>query len=85
MTWAIPRAWPEAGLGLRRPTCPLRIWRERLDAAKLVSKSKISLFDGRRLQDKVLRTVVDGRTVFGADQAADSQLTNVIPTSLNRE
>jgi dihydroorotase len=29
------------------------------------SKSKNSPFDGRRLQGKVLRTVVDGRTVFG--------------------
>jgi dihydroorotase len=37
-----------------------------IDAAKLVSKSKNSPFDGRRLQGKVLRTVVDGRTVFGA-------------------
>ncbi len=31
---------------------------------KLVSKSKNSPFDGRRLQGKVLRTVVDGRTVY---------------------
>ena len=37
-----------------------------IDAAKLVSKSKNSPFDGRRLQGKVLRTVVDGRTVFSA-------------------
>ena len=36
-----------------------------IDADKLVSKSKNSPFDGRRLQGKVLRTVVDGRTVFG--------------------
>ena len=37
-----------------------------IDADKLVSKSKNSPFDGRRLQGKVLRTVVDGRTVFEA-------------------
>ncbi len=36
----------------------------RVDADKLVSKSKNSPFDGRRLQGKVLRTVVAGRTVF---------------------
>ena len=36
-----------------------------IDADKLVSKSKNSPFDGRRLQGKVLRTVVDGRTVYG--------------------
>jgi dihydroorotase len=35
-----------------------------LDALK--SKSKNSPFDGRRLQGRVLRTVVDGRTVFQA-------------------
>jgi dihydroorotase len=38
-----------------------------IDADKLISKSKNSPFDGRRLQGKVLRTVVDGRTVFGAN------------------
>jgi dihydroorotase len=37
-----------------------------IDADKLISKSKNSPFDGRRLQGKVLRTVVDGRTVFGS-------------------
>jgi dihydroorotase len=37
-----------------------------IDADKLVSKSKNSPFDGRRLQGKVLRTVVDGRTVYQA-------------------
>jgi dihydroorotase len=35
-----------------------------IDADKLRSKSKNSPFDGRRLQGKVLRTVVDGRTIF---------------------
>jgi dihydroorotase len=35
-----------------------------IDADKLLSKSKNSPFDGRRLQGKVLRTVVDGRTVY---------------------
>jgi len=38
-----------------------------IDADKLISKSKNSPFDGRRLQGKVLRTLVDGRTVFRAD------------------
>ncbi|RAK50994.1 dihydroorotase [Phenylobacterium deserti] len=37
-----------------------------IDADKLLSKSKNSPFDGRRLQGRVLRTVVDGRTVFQA-------------------
>jgi len=35
-----------------------------IDADKLVSKSKNSPFDGRRLQGRVLRTMVDGRTVY---------------------
>lgn len=35
-----------------------------IDADKLISKSKNSPFDGRRLQGRVLRTVVDGRTVY---------------------
>ena len=38
-----------------------------IDADKLLSKSKNSPFDGRRLQGKVLRTLVDGRTVFRAE------------------
>ena len=38
-----------------------------IDADKLISKSKNSPFDGRRLQGRVLRTVVLGRTVFQAD------------------
>jgi dihydroorotase len=37
-----------------------------IDADRLISKSKNSPFDGRRLQGKVLRTLVDGRTVFRA-------------------
>ena len=35
-----------------------------IQADKLISKSKNSPFDGRRLQGKVLRTVVAGRTVY---------------------
>jgi dihydroorotase len=35
-----------------------------IDADKLVSRSKNSPFDGRRLQGGVLRTVVAGRTVY---------------------
>jgi dihydroorotase len=37
-----------------------------VDADKLISKSKNSPFDGRRLQGKVLHTLVDGRTVYRA-------------------
>jgi dihydroorotase len=37
-----------------------------IDADRLISKSKNSPFDGRRLQGKVLRTLVDGRTVYSA-------------------
>jgi dihydroorotase len=37
-----------------------------IDADKLISKSKNSPFDGRRLQGRVLRTLVDGRTVYSA-------------------
>jgi dihydroorotase len=38
-----------------------------IDAAKLLSKSKNSAFDGRRLQGRVLMTLVDGRVVYEAD------------------
>ena len=41
-----------------------------IDADRLISKSKNSPFDGRRLQGKVLRTVVSGRTVFEAELEA---------------
>jgi len=37
-----------------------------IDADRLISKSKNSPFDGRRLQGKVLRTLVEGRTVHEA-------------------
>ena len=37
-----------------------------IDADTLISKSKNSPFDGRRLQGKVLRTVVGGRTIHQA-------------------
>jgi dihydroorotase len=37
-----------------------------IDADRLVSKSKNSPFDGRRLQGQVLRTLVGGKTVFRA-------------------
>ncbi|HXP96840.1 MAG TPA: dihydroorotase [Telmatospirillum sp.] len=42
-----------------------RAWR--VDPDRFHSKSKNSPFDGRPLQGMVLRTVVDGRTVFTAD------------------
>jgi dihydroorotase len=38
-----------------------------IDAEKLLSKSKNSPFDGRRLQGRVLATVVDGRAVYRVD------------------
>jgi len=41
-----------------------------IDADKLISKSKNSPFDGRTLQGRVLRTVVEGRTVYEAIAAA---------------
>lgn len=50
-----------ADLVLCDPNAPVVI-----DADKLTSKSKNSPFDGRMLQGKVLRTVVDGRTVYSA-------------------
>ncbi len=50
-----------ADLVLCNPDTPVVI-----DADKLVSKSKNSPFDGRRLQGRVMRTVVDGRTVYRA-------------------
>jgi len=34
-----------------------------IDADRLISKSKNSPFDGRRLQGKVLMTLADGRVV----------------------
>ena len=39
-----------------------------IDADALVSKSKNSPFDGRRLQGRVLRTLVEGRTVFSTEE-----------------
>ncbi|HEX3699925.1 MAG TPA: dihydroorotase [Phenylobacterium sp.] len=48
-----------ADLVLCNPATPVVI-----DADKLVSKSKNSPFDGRRLQGKVLMTLADGRVVY---------------------
>ncbi len=39
----------------------------KVDADKLLSKSKNTPFDGRLVQGAVARTVIDGRTVFVAD------------------
>ena len=39
----------------------------KIDAAKFRSKSKNSPFDERPMQGRVLRTIVDGRTVFAAE------------------
>jgi dihydroorotase len=39
-------------------------------ADRFKSKSKNSPFDGRPVQGRVLRTVIDGRTVFDAPGAA---------------
>lgn len=47
---------------------PNAAWK--VDADKFLSKSKNSPFDGRLLQGKVNRTVVDGRTVFEASEHA---------------
>lgn len=38
-----------------------------IDAEALQSKSKNSCFDGRKVQGRVLRTIVDGRTVFALE------------------
>ncbi|MSO71440.1 MAG: dihydroorotase [Alphaproteobacteria bacterium] len=48
---------------------PGRAWQ--VDASRFRSKSKNTPFDGRPLQGRVLRTVVDGRSVFDADAASD--------------
>jgi dihydroorotase len=50
-----------ADLVLFDPDAPVVI-----DADALISKSKNSPFDGRRLQGKVLRTVAAGKTIFTA-------------------
>jgi len=39
----------------------------KVEADKLLSKSKNTPFDGRLMQGAVIRTVIDGRTVFVAD------------------
>jgi dihydroorotase len=39
-----------------------------IDAASLISKSKNSPFDGRRLQGEVLMTLVDGRIVYEGER-----------------
>jgi dihydroorotase len=44
---------------------PDRGWK--IDADRFLSKSKNSPFDGRPVQGRVLRTVIDGRTVFELD------------------
>ena len=44
---------------------PSRGWK--VEADKLSSKSKNTPFDGRLVQGAVMRTVIDGRTVFVAD------------------
>ncbi|MGY9002525.1 MAG: dihydroorotase [Rhodospirillales bacterium] len=40
----------------------------KVEADDLLSKSKNSPFDGRPVQGRVLRTVIDGRTVYGGDE-----------------
>ncbi len=44
---------------------PERAWQ--IDPEAFHSKSKNSPFEGRPTQGKVLRTAVDGRTIFEAD------------------
>lgn len=48
---------------------PDKPWR--IDEAAFRSKSKNSPFGGRPVQGRVLRTVVDGRTIFNADTARE--------------
>ena len=43
---------------------PDTVWK--VDAHRLLSKSKNTPFDGRPVQGRVIRTVIDGRTVFEA-------------------
>jgi dihydroorotase len=40
-----------------------------VDAAHLISKSKNSAFDGRRLQGEIRMTFVDGRQVYRSSSA----------------
>ncbi len=47
---------------------PQRGWK--VDSGKLMSKSQNTPFDGRPVQGSVLRTVVDGRTVFETTMAS---------------
>jgi dihydroorotase len=47
---------------------PDRGWKVIADQFR--SKSKNSPFDGQPVQGKVLRTVIDGRTVFNADKGS---------------
>jgi dihydroorotase len=42
-----------------------------VDAARLISKSKNSAFDGRRLQGEVRMTFVDGSPIYRSPQAGD--------------
>lgn len=42
-----------------------------VDAANLISKSKNSAFDGRRLQGEVRMTLVEGRVVYDRNQEGD--------------
>jgi dihydroorotase len=53
-----------ADLFLFDPDAPWKI-----DADRLLSKSKNTPFDGRPVQGRVMRTVIDGRTVFEAAAA----------------
>ena len=47
---------------------PDRAWK--IDVDRFRSKSKNSAFDERPTQGMVLRTVVDGRTVFASESAS---------------
>ena len=44
-----------------------------LDASKLRSRSKNSPYDGRRVQGRVIRTVVNGKTVFEHTDASEEK------------
>lgn len=52
----------------------------RIDAEKLRSKAKNSAFDKRGVSGRVLRTLVDGRTVFSLERGQPSTLTHATST-----
>ena len=64
---------PAACAGARPPTwsCSTLRRRRRIREESLRSLSKNTAFEGRLVQGKVLRTLVDGRTIHQADARAE--------------